>query len=251
MKIGLFGYPGDYIDRLEALMELFKRHEAGQFVCLGGLVWSGRKGEEEHAPPGTVLRWLRDHNIPTLANDMDRQVAGWRLQALENTTGYIVPGVRKFLSAITRDEAQWVFSRPSVLQIGKVLCCTDNLTVDALYPVPLSRLNAGKLFSVLDEKAAFFPSANGPSLLVRKQEDGVLEAGPFQSMEEALDSPKVAGILGGIAGYPPLNSDNYWGAMVDDKAERTTLLCLDAKTNKNQPEQGALLIQRAEYGWRE
>jgi hypothetical protein len=251
MKIGLFGYPGDYLNRVKALCELLKRHGAEQLVCLGGLVWGGKKGAEEHAPPATVLRWLRTREIPTLTNDMDRQVAGWRVQSLDNTTGYIMPDVRRFLSAITRDEAHWMYSRPSVLQLGNVLCCTDNLTVDALFPVPLSRFNASKLFAVLDQKAAFFPSANGPALLVRKQEDGALEAGRFQGMEEQLDSPKVAGILGGVTGYPPLNAAPYWGALVDDAASRLTLLCLDAKTNKSLPEQGALLIQRGALNWKE
>jgi len=251
MKIGLFGYPGDHLEPVKALCESLRRHGAEQLICLGGLVWSGRKGEvDQHDSPAGVLRWLRARDIPTLCNDADRQVAGWRLQALENTTGYIKPRVRKFLSAITREEAQWIYSRPMTLPVKDVLCCTDNLTIDAIFPVPLSRFNAGKLFAVMEQKAAFFPSANGPSLLVRKQEDGVLEVSKFQHVEEQLDSPKVAGILGGVVGYPPLNGDVSWGAVVDAEATRVSLICLDAKTHKSVPEHGALLIQRSVLNWR-
>jgi hypothetical protein len=251
MKIGMFGYPGDHLERVKAVLTSMKRAGAEQFVCLGGLVWSGRKGEEEIHPPGTVLRWLRQNDIPTLCNDTDRQVAGWRLQALENTTGFIKPRIRKLLSVITREEAQWMYSRPASLPFGKVLCCTDHLTIDALFPVPLSKFNANKLFTVIEQKAAFFPSANGPTLLVRRQEDGAIEASGYENIVAQLDSPKAAGIIGGIIGYPPLNADVSWGAVVDTNATEISLICLDAKTQKSVPEQGALLVQRAAVTWRE
>lgn len=248
MKIGMFGYPGDHVERTKAVYDALKAGGAEKIVCLGGLVWSGRR-EDEQGPPGTVLRWLRSNDIPTLANDTDRQVAGWRLQALENTTGFIRPRVRKFLSAITREEAQWIYARPTVLPLGQVLCCTDNLTIDALFPVPLTRFNAGKLFSVLEQKAAFFPSSNGPSLLVRKEEDNAIEAGKFGDIQEQLDGRKVAGIIGGVSGSPPLNSDVSWGAIVDEDATQISLICLDAKTLEEVPERAALLINRTEVTW--
>jgi hypothetical protein len=251
MKIGLFGYPGDHLDRVKTMCEALRRAGAEKQVCLGGIVWSGRKGDDDEDPPATVLRWLRTKEIPTLSNDTDRQIAGWRLQAIENTTGYIKPRVRKFLSAITREEAQWLYSRPSSMPLGEILCCSDNLTIDALFPVPLSKFNANKLFAVMEQKAAFFPSGNGPCLVVRKEVDGVIEGRRFDDMEIQLDSPKVAVILGGIVGYPPINVDASWGAVVDTKSGRVTLICLDAKTHKNTPEQGALLIQRSTPLWRE
>jgi hypothetical protein len=250
MKIGMFGYPGDHVERTKAIYDALKAGGASTIVCLGGLVWSGRR-EEEQGPPATVLRWLRSSEIPTLANDTDRQVAGWRLQALENTTGFIRPRVRKFLSAITREEAQWIYARPNTLPIGKVLCCTDNLTIDALFPVPLTRFNAAKLFNVLEQKAAFFPSSNGPSLLVRKAEDNVIEAGKYADIQEQLDGRKVAGIIGGVSGSPPLNAEVCWGAIVDDQANQLSLVCLDAKTLKKVPERAAMLINRAEVSWHE
>ena len=249
MKIGMFGYPGDHLGHTKAIYEALKARGADRFVCLGGLVFSGRKDEEEHAA-ATVLRWLRTQEIPTLANDMDRQVAGWRLQALENTTGYIKPQIRKFLGAITREEAQWIYSRPAAIPIENVLCCTDNLTIDALFPVPLTPFNASRLFAVMDQKAAFFPSANGPALLVRKQNDNAIEATKFGDIEERLDSPKAGVIVGGVLGYPPLNGDVIWGALVDSEATHLSLLCLDAKTYRSVPEQGTLLLQRSVANWR-
>ena len=112
MKLGLFGYPGDHLERVKAVTAALKRQGADQIICLGGLVWSGRKGEEDQNAPATVLRWLRANDISTLCNDTDRQVAGWRLQALENTTGFIKPRIRKLLGVLTREEAQWMYSRP-------------------------------------------------------------------------------------------------------------------------------------------
>ena len=81
-------------------------------MCLGGLVWSGRKPPEDVDPPATVLRWLRSEKIKTLTNDSDRQVAGWRIQSLSMTTGYIRKNVRRFLSVLTREESEWITSRP-------------------------------------------------------------------------------------------------------------------------------------------
>jgi hypothetical protein len=251
MKLGLFGYPGDHLDRAKSVSAALKRGGADQIICLGGLVWSGRKGEEDQNPPATVLRWLRSEDIPTLCNDTDRQVAGWRLQALENTTGFIKPRIRKLLGVLTREEAQWMYSRPLTLPIGKVLCCADHLTIDAMFPVPLSKFNAEKLFKVMEQKAAFFPSANGPSLLVRRQEDGVIEASGFDHVTVQLDSPRVAGIIGGVVGYPPLNDHVSWGAIVDDQATELTLVCVDSKTHKSVQTQGALLVQRAAPQWHE
>src|SRR5690349_2614204 len=69
MKLGLFGYPGDHLDRAKSVSAALKRGGADQIICLGGLVWSGRKGEEDQNPPATVLRWLRSEDIPTLCND--------------------------------------------------------------------------------------------------------------------------------------------------------------------------------------
>jgi len=251
MKIGMFGYTGDHLERLKAVVAALKRAGADQIVCLGGLVWSGRKGEEEQNAPATVLRWLRANDIPTLSNDTDRQVAGWRLQAIENTTGFIKPRIRKLLSVLTREEAQWMYARPTSLPIGNVLCCADHLTIDAFFPVPLSKFNAEKLFKVMEQKAVFFPSANGPALLVRRQEDGAIEAGTFDDMTVTLDSPRVAGIIGGIIGYPPLNADLSWGAVVTGDASELTLVCVDAKTHTPVPDKGALLIQRATPIWHE
>ena len=250
MKIGLFGYPGDQLARTKAVYAALRAQGAESFVCLGGLVWGGRKGEEEPDQPGSVLRWLRSNNIPTLANDTDRQVAGWRLQALTNTTGYLTLRVRKLLAAISREEAQWIYSRPNALPLDNILCCADILTIDALYPVPLSRFNAEKLFGLAAQKAVFFPSANGPSLIVRKQQDGVLEATKFHDIEEQLDSPKIAAILGGIVGYPPLNGDVSWGAIVDSEATLLSLVCLNAKTSRSIPLEGRLLVQRSVVQWR-
>jgi len=249
MKIGMFGYPGDHLERTQALCEALREKGADTLVCLGGLVWSDRRSDEQDRP-GTVLRWLREHNIPTASNDTDRQVAGWRLQALANTTGYIQPRVRKFLNEVTREEAQWLYANPPAIPFGRVLCCADNLTIDALFPVPLTAFNADKLFAVLDQKAAFFPSAHGPSLLVRKQDDNAVEAGSYEDIEEELDSPKAAGIIGGVVGYPPLNAEVSWGAVVDYEATRLSLVCVDAKTLKAIPERGTLLLQRAEVKWR-
>jgi len=250
MKIGMFGYPGDYAARTRAICDALRDRGAEKIVCLGGLAWSGKKEDEETAPPATVLRWLRSNDIPTLANDMDRQVAGWRLQALDNTTGYIKPQIRKLLGAITREEAQWIYSRPGALPFGKALCCADNLTIDALFPVPLSQYNASRLFTVMEQKAAFFPSSNGPGLLVRKQDDNVIEAGKFEYIEEQLDCPKAAALIGGVVGSAPLNADVIWGAIVDSEATRVSLVCLDAKTLKKVPEHGTLLLQRANVSWR-
>lgn len=249
MMIGLFGYPGDQIERTQAVCALLKKRGAEKLVCLGGLVFGGRR-EDVQGEPGSVLRWLRREDIPTLANDTDRQVAGWRLQALVNTTGYIQPRVRNFLAAISREEAQWIYARPTALPIGRVLCCADCLTMDALYPVPLARFNATKLFDVMEQKAAFFPSANGPTMLVRRQSDGVLEAARYENVEEQLDSPKVAGIIGGILGFPPLNGDVSWGALVDEQATCVSLICLDARTLKPIPERAALMVSRADSRWK-
>ena len=251
MKIGIFGYPGDSLARVKAMTDALKARGAQSIVCLGGLISGGVENDEDADPPATVLRWLRSSEIRVLGNDTDRQVAGWRLQALENTTGYIRPRVRKFLSAVTREEAQWIFSLRSNLPMENMLFCADNLTIDALFPVPLSSFNAGKLFSVMEQKAAFFPSANGPTLLVRKQEDGVIEGGKLGDIEERLDSPRQAMIVGGVVGYPPLNADVSWGALVDSDALRVALICLNAKDYQSVPEQGRLLIQRAESHWRE
>src|SRR5438045_3265164 len=112
MKIGMFGYPGEHLNLVKAMDSELKTRGAEKIVCLVGLVWSGRKGQEEVDPPATVLRWLRSQEIPTLANDSDRQVAGWRVQGLADTTGYIRKNVRRFLSVITREEAEWINSRP-------------------------------------------------------------------------------------------------------------------------------------------
>jgi hypothetical protein len=244
MKIGLFGYTGDHLDRTQALCTALKSAGAEKLVCLGGLVWSGSK-EDEEITPGTVLRWLRQQNIDTLANDSDRQVAGWRLQALLHTTGFIRPRVRKFLANITREEAQWIYSRPSSLPVGKVLCCTDQLTMDAMHPVPLTRFNATRLFSVMEQRVALFPSAHGPGLIVRRQDDGVIEATPYANIDERLDSPRTAALIGGIAGLPPHHKDVCWGAVVDGEATLISLVCLDAKTLKKIPERARLLLQRA------
>ncbi|HEY3325510.1 MAG TPA: hypothetical protein VGP72_33975 [Planctomycetota bacterium] len=249
MKIGMFGYPGDNLTRLQAMIKALQQSGATRLVCLGGIIWGGRR-DEEQGPPANVLRWLRASDIPTLANDNDRQVAGWRLQALENTTGYIQPRVRRFLSAITREEGQWIYGRPATLPIGKVLCSADSLTIDAHYPAPLTRYNAGKLFGAMEQKAAFFPSANGPSLIVR-QESGVVDASKYDGIEESLDAVKVAGIIGGVVGSPPLNGDVSWGAVVDEEATQLSLVCLDTKTHQRVPEFGSMLIQRAELHWRE
>lgn len=250
MKIGMFGYPGDHVERTNAVYQALKSAGAKEIVCLGGLIFSGRR-EEEQGPPVTVLRWLRSNNIPTLSNDTDRQIAGWRLQSLNSTTGYIQPRVRKFLSAITREEAQWMYARPAAMPVGEILCCSDSLTIDALYPAPLTRFNASKLFGVLEQRAAFFPSANGPTLIVRKQSDNAIEAVKFEGMEDQIDAPKVAAIIGGVMGTPPLNADLSWGAVVDTNAKQISLICLDAKTLKPVPERGTMLIHRAELGWRE
>jgi hypothetical protein len=251
MKIGLFGYPGDHLERVKSMCGALRGAGAESLVCLGGLVWSGRKGDENEDPPATILRWLRAQEMPVLANDTDRQVSGWRLQALENTTGYIKPHVRKFLSAITREEAQWLYSRPGALPVENILCCADNLTIDALFPVPMSKFNALKLFGVMEQRAAFFPSGNGPCLVVRKEVDGVIDSRRFDDIKIQMDSPKVAVILGGIVGYPPINVDVSWGAVVDTQLGCVSLVCLDAKTHKAIPEQGALLIQRATAAWRD
>jgi hypothetical protein len=249
MRIGMFGYPGDHLERTQALCSALEEKGADTLVCLGGLVWSDRRNDDQGAPV-SVLRWMRASDIPTLSNDTDRQVAGWRLQALENTTGYIQPRVRKFLSVITREEAQWMYSRPPALPFGQVLCCADNLTIDALFPVPLTAFNATKLFSVLEQKAAFFPSTHGPSLMVRKQADNAIEAARYEDVEEQLDSEKVAGIIGGVLGYPPMNSDVSWGAIVDSDATRLSLVCLDGKTRKVVAERATMLLQRTELQWR-
>ncbi|MCY3020990.1 MAG: hypothetical protein NTW87_18395 [Planctomycetota bacterium] len=249
MKIGVFGYPGDHVEHAQAVYKALKHGGADTIVCLGGLVCGGHRDDEE-AAPGAVLRWLRAEDVPTLCNDTDRQVAGWRLQALENTTGYIQPRVRRFLSAVTREEAQWMYSRPVALPVGNVLCCADNLTIDALFPVPLTSYNANKLFAVLEQKAAFFPSAHGPSLLVRKQDDNVVEAAKYEDVEEPLDCVKVAGIIGGILGYPPLNGDVSWGAIVDGAATHLSLVCLDTKTHASVPERATMLLQQASFNWR-
>jgi len=251
MKLGLFGYTGDHLDRTKALCAALKDAGAERLVCLGGLVWSGSK-EDDQVTPGTVLRWLRQQDIATLANDSDRQVSGWRLQALVHTTGFIRPRVRKFLANITREEAQWIFSRPASLTFGKVLCCSDLLTMDALYPVPLTRFNATRLFGVMEQRVALFPSAQGPSLIARRQDDGALEASCYANIEERLDSPKTAALIGGIAGLPPHHKDVSWGAVVDEEATLIQLVCLDAKTLKKAPERGRLLLQRStQMKWRE
>ncbi|HYG75001.1 MAG TPA: hypothetical protein VEK08_08370 [Planctomycetota bacterium] len=250
MKIGMFGYPGDHVERTHAMVDALKDAGAKKIVCLGGLIWSGRRGEDDQGPPATVLRWLRNNDIPTLANDTDRQIAGWRLQALDNITGYIQPRVRKILSALTREEAQWLYSRPSALPIEKVLCCSDSLTIDALYPAPLTSYNANKLFGVLEQTAAIFPSANGPSLIVTKETEKLIEASTFDGIDVRIDARKFAAIIGGIAGTTPLNSDVSWGAIVDSEATQLSMLCLDAKTLKKVPERGAILIQRSELNWR-
>ena len=248
MKIGMFGYPGDHMGHTKAIYDALLEKGATKIVCLGGLVWSA-KSDEEMSPPCTVLRWLRTHDIPTLTNDTDRQVAGWRLQALDNTTGYIRKTVRQFLNAITREEAQWMYSRPSTLPFEQILCCTDNLTIDALFPVPLTQYNASRLFHVMEQKAAFFPSANGPGLIVRKQFDKAIEASNFQDVEEQLDSPKSGVIVGGVLGHPPLNGNLLWGAVVESDASRVSLVCLDAKTHRAVPEQASLLLQRTTMNW--
>src|SRR4029077_16426417 len=124
-------------------------------------------------------------------------------------------------------------SRPVYVVKGDALCCSDVLTIDAKYPVPLSRYNAEKLFRVMKERTAFFPSANGPELVVRKQEDGVIESAPFQDIEEKLDSPRAAAIVGGIVGYASGANAVSWGAIVDTSAHRVTLVCLDAHTGKS------------------
>ena len=248
MKIGMFGYPGDHLIHTKAVVDALKENGAEKIVCLGGLVWSA-KTDELISPPGTVLRWLRTSDIPTLTNDTDRQVAGWRLQALDNTTGYIRKSVRQFLNAITREEAQWLYSRPTMLPIDNVLCCADNLTIDALFPVPLTRYNALRLFNVMEQRAAFFPSANGPGVIVRKQDDSVIEASNFQGVEEQLDSPKSGVIIGGVLGHPPLNANLLWGAVADSDGNQVSLICLDAKTHKSVPEQASLLLQRTTMNW--
>lgn len=250
MNIGMFGYPGDKVERVEAMCRALRQQGAETLVCLGGIVWGGSRDNGEQERPATVLRWLRSHEIITLSNDTDRQVAGWRLQALSNTTGYILPRIRDFLNVVTREEAQWLYSRPPAQPVGQVLCCGDNLTIDALYPVPLTSFNANKLFAVLDQKAAFFPSANGPALLVRKEADHALDARKYGDVEEELDSPKVAGIVGGIVGHPPLNHEVSWGAVVDGDATRLSLVALDAKTFQPVREKATLLLQSAAPTWR-
>ena len=251
MKIGVFGYPGENLRLVKAMDAELRKRGAEQVICLGGMIWSGRQNQEEVDPPATVIRWLRSADIPTLSNDTDRQVAGWRVQGLANTTGYIRKNVRRFLSVITREEAEWVISRPVFLAVENVLCCTDMLTMDAKYPVPLSRSNATRLFKVMTQRIAIFPSANGPELLVRKQEDGVIEPGPFQDIEEKLDSPRAAAVIGGIAGYPSLQSQVSWGALADSVSNRIALVCIDAKTFKSVPEKGRLLALRGAYRWHE
>jgi len=251
MKIGAFGYPGENLALVSAMVAELGACGAEQTVCLGGLVWSGRKSQEDPSPPATVLRWLRSQNIATLANDSDRQVAGWRLQSLAMTTGYVRRNVRRFLSVITREEGEWINARPASLAIDDVLCCADVLTMDAQYPVPLSRANASRLFKVMKQRIALFPSANGPELLVRKQEDSVIEPGPFQDIEEELESPKIAAVIGGISGYPALQANVSWAAVVDTTARRLQLICLDAKTMKSVPEKGRMLALRGAFRWHE
>ena len=251
MKIGAFGYPGEKLSLVKAMAAELRSRGASKLVCLGGLVWSGRKAPEEPDPPATVLRWLRAEEIDTLANDSDRQVAGWRLQSLAMTTGYIRKNVRRFLSVITREEGEWIVARPGSLALDDMLCCADVLTMDAQYPVPLSRANATRLFKVMKQRVAIFPSANGPELLVRKQEDGAIEPGPFQDIEERLDSPKMAAVIGGVAGYPALQANVSWGALIDTVQRRLTLVCLDARTMKSVPEKGRLLALRGAFRWHE
>lgn len=251
MKIGVFGYPGENLNLVQAVVAELRKRGAEQVICLGGLVWSGRTSQAEVDPPATVIRWLRSEEIATLANDTDRQIAGWRLQGLANTTGYIRRNIRRFLSVITREEAEWIHSRPAFLAVGDLLCCTDMLTMDAKYPVPLSRTNAKRLFKVMQQRAALFPSANGPELVVRKQEDGAIEPSAFLDIEEKLDSPKVAAIIGGVAGYPALQANVSWAALPDTASLRMSLVCIDVKTLKSAPEKGRMLALRGAYRWHE
>ena len=250
MKIGMFGYPGERVDRVEAVIKALQDNGAEKVVCLGGLIYGGRRDEDPQSA-AAVLRWLRANDVPTLANDTDRQIAGWRLQALENTTGYIQPAVRRFLSSITREEAQWIYSRPTVLPFENLLCCADNLTIDALFPVPLTRFNANRLFGVLEQKLAVFPSANGPSLILRKYGNNRLEAQKFDDIEAQIDTPKAAAVIGGVIGAPPLNSEISWSAVVDSDASTISLVCLDSRTLKPVPERAVLVVQQAEINWRE
>ncbi len=251
MKIGVFGYPGENLKLVQAMVAELRKRGAEQLICLGGLVWSGKTNQTDVDPPATIIRWLRTEEIQTLANDTDRQIAGWRLQGLANTTGYIRRNVRSFLSVITREEAEWINARPTFVAVGDVICCTDMLTMDAKYPVPLSRTNAQRLFSVMKQRTAIFPSANGPELVVRKQEDGVIEPGPFQDIEEKLDSPKQAVVIGGLAGYPSLQTNVSWGALADTTLSRISLVCLDAKSLKSVPEKGRMLALRGAFRWHE
>ena len=251
MKIGVFGYPGEKVGLVKAMVAELKKRGAEKVVCLGGLIFSGPKSAEDPDPPATVLRYLRSENIPTLANDSDRQVAGWRLQSLAMTTGYIRRNVRRFLAVITREEGEWIMSRPVSLGLENVLCCADVLTMDAQYPVPLSRANATRLFNVMTQRVAVFPSANGPELLVSKQEDGVIEPGPFQDIDEKLDSPKMAAVIGGISGYPTTQANVSWGALVDSTQLRLQLVCLDTKTLQSVPEKGRMLALRGAFRWHE
>jgi hypothetical protein len=251
MKIGLFGYPGERLALVKAMQSELLRLGAKEVICLGGLVFGGRTSQENPDPPATVLRWLRSQEIPTLANDSDRQIAGWRLQGLANTTGYIRRNIRQLLGALTIEEAQWINSRPVHIVKGEALCCSDVLTVDSRYPVPLSRHNAEKLFKVMKERMAFFPSANGPELIARKQEDGAIESAPFQDIDEELDSPRTATVIGGIIGYSSTAAAVSWGALVDTTARHVTLVCLDARTGKSIPDRGRLLAVRSAGHWQD
>ncbi len=85
---------------------------------------------------------------------------------------------------------------------------------------------------------------------MRKQLDQVIEGRKFEHVNEQLDAVKVAAIVGGIVGYPPLNADVCWGAVIDSNATELSLVCLDAKSFRTIPEQGALLIQRSETTWK-
>lgn len=249
MKIGMFGYPGERLALVKAMHAELLRNGVKEVICLGGLVWGGRVAQDDTDRPGTVLRWLCSQQISTLANDSDRQVAGWRLQGLANTTGYVRKNVRQLLGALTIEEAQWIVSRPAYIGRGDALCCSDVLTIDARFPVPLSRHNSEKLFRVMKESMAFFPSANGPELVVRKQEDGVIEGAPFQDIEEELDSPRAAAVVGGIVGYASVANPVSWGAIVDTNTRRVTLVCMDSKTFKSVPERGRLLAVRNTCHW--
>jgi hypothetical protein len=86
---------------------------------------------------------------------------------------------------------------------------------------------------------------------VRKQEDGVIEGASFQDIEEELDSPRAAAVIGGIVGYGSPSNAVSWGAIADTTAHRVTLVCLDARTCKSVPERGRLLAVRNTLRWQD